>query len=100
MTTLNAVVISIRLVVSLFIQRLLAELVGESGIAKIGQLRNVNQLLTSVSSGGVFNGIIKYVSEYKDDKGKQDLKKGAPKDPNETGTKKSEKRMPGFMYDQ
>jgi PST family polysaccharide transporter len=68
MTTLNAVVISIRLVVSLFIQRLLAELVGESGIAKIGQLRNVNQLLTSVSSGGVFNGIIKYVSEYKDDK--------------------------------
>jgi PST family polysaccharide transporter len=68
MTTLNAIVISIRLVVSLFIQRLLAELVGESGIAKIGQLRNVNQLLTSVSSGGVFNGIVKYVSEYKEDK--------------------------------
>jgi PST family polysaccharide transporter len=68
MTTLNAIVISIRLVVSLFIQRLLAELVGESGIAKIGQLRNVNQLLTSVSSGGVFNGIVKYVSEFKEDK--------------------------------
>jgi PST family polysaccharide transporter len=68
MTTLNAVVIGIRLVVSLFIQRLLAELVGESGIAKIGQLRNLNQLLTSVSSGGVFNGIVKYVSEFKKDK--------------------------------
>jgi len=46
----------------------LAELVGESGIAKIGQLRNVNQLITSVSSGGVFNGIVKYVSEFNEDK--------------------------------
>jgi len=67
MTSLNAVVITIRLVVSLFIQRLLAEIVGEVGIAKIGQLRNLTQLLTSVTSVGVFNGIVKYVSEYKDD---------------------------------
>ncbi len=68
MTSLNAVVISIRLVVSLFIQRLLAEMVGEVGIAKIGQLRNFIMLLTSISSGGIFNGIIKYVSEFKEDK--------------------------------
>ena len=68
MTSLNAVVISIRLVFSLFIQRLLAEMVGEVGISKIGQLRNFTMLLTSISSGGIFNGIIKYVSEYKEDK--------------------------------
>jgi len=67
MTSLNAVVISIRLVVSLFVQRLLAEMVGEVGISKIGQLRNFMVLLTSISSGGIFNGIIKYVSEYKED---------------------------------
>lgn len=67
-TSLNAVVISIRLVISLFIQRFLAEIVGEVGISKIGQLRNFTMLLTSISSGGVFNGIIKYVSEYKEDK--------------------------------
>jgi len=70
MTTLNAGVVSIRLVVSLFIQRLLAEMVGEVGISKIGQLRNLIQLLTSVSSGGIFNGVVKYVAEYKDDKEK------------------------------
>ena len=64
-TSLNAVVISIRLVISLFIQRFLAEMVGEVGISKIGQLRNFTMLLTTISSGGVFNGIIKYVSEYK-----------------------------------
>ncbi|QNJ98225.1 O-antigen translocase [Constantimarinum furrinae] len=68
MTSLNATVIAIRLVVSLFIQRLLAEIVGEAGISKIGQLRNLTQLLTSVSSVGVFNGVVKYVAEHKDDK--------------------------------
>jgi len=68
MTSLNAGVIGIRLVISLFIQRLLAELVGEAGIAKIGQLRNLSQLLTSFSSVGIFSGIVKYVAEYKEDK--------------------------------
>lgn len=65
MTSLNAVVISIRLMISLFIQRFLAELVGEEGISKIGQLRNFTVLLTSTTTGGIFNGITKYVSEYK-----------------------------------
>ncbi len=68
MTSLNAVVISIRLAVSFFIQRLLAELVGEAGIYKIGQLRSVSQILTSITSLGVFNGVVKYVSEHKEDK--------------------------------
>jgi PST family polysaccharide transporter len=67
MTSLNAAVIGIRLVVSFFIQRLLAELVGEAGISKIGQLRNLSQLLTSITSVGIFSGIVKYVAEYKED---------------------------------
>lgn len=68
MTSLNAVVVGIRLIISLFIQRLLAELVGEAGIAKIGQLRNVMAMLMSISTLGVFNGIVKYVSEFREDK--------------------------------
>lgn len=68
MTSLNAGVIGVRLFISLFIQRLVAEMVGEVGIAKIGQLRNLMQILTSVTSGGIFNGIVKYVSEHKEDK--------------------------------
>jgi len=67
-TSLNAVIIGIRLIISVFIQRLLAEIVGESGIYKIGQLRSLSQLLTSFTSLGVFNGVVKYVSEHKDDK--------------------------------
>lgn len=68
MTSLNAVVVGVRLIISLFIQRLLAELVGEAGIAKIGQLRNVMAMLMSISTLGVFNGIVKYVSEFREDK--------------------------------
>lgn len=68
MTSLNAGVIAIRLVISLFIQRLLAEIVGEAGIAKIGSLRNLLEMLGSFASIGIFSGVVKYVAEYKDDK--------------------------------
>ncbi len=68
MTSLNAGVIAIRLVISLFIQRLLAEIVGEAGIAKIGSLRNILEMLSSFASVGMFSGVVKYVAEYKDDK--------------------------------
>ena len=67
-TSLNATVIAIRLVISIFIQRLLAEMVGEAGISKIGQLRNLSELVTSFSSFGVFSGVVKYVAEHKEDK--------------------------------
>lgn len=66
-TSLNSIVILIRLLISLFVQRLLAVTVGEVGISKIGQLRNLFGMMTSSSSLGTFNGVVKYVSEFKDD---------------------------------
>ena len=65
-TSLNAVVISIRLIVSVFVQRVLAIMVGEAGIANIGQVRNLMVMLTSTSTLGIFNGVVKYVSEFKE----------------------------------
>lgn len=67
-TSVNSLVIGVRLVISFFIQRLLAETVGEAGIYKIGQLRSVTQLLSSFSSLGIFNGVVKYTAEYKEEK--------------------------------
>jgi len=64
-TSVNSTVIIIRLIIALFIQRILAVTVGESGIAKIGQLRNVMAMLMSITTLGVSNGIVKYVSEHK-----------------------------------
>ncbi|MBC2844828.1 O-antigen translocase [Winogradskyella flava] len=67
-TSLNAIVIFIRLIVSIFVQRLLAITVGEAGIASIGQVRNAIAMLTSTSTLGMFSGIVKYVAELKEDK--------------------------------
>ena len=67
MTSLNAGVIVVRLVISAFIQRLLTEYVGPVGQYKIGQLRSLSLLLTSITSLGTFNGVVKYIAEYKSD---------------------------------
>ncbi|WP_240475183.1 O-antigen translocase [Neotamlana sedimentorum] len=66
-TSLNALVIVMRLIISLFVQRVLAINVGEAGISKIGQLRNLTQILTGLTSLGTFNGVVKYVAEFKND---------------------------------
>ncbi len=68
MTSLNAVVIGIRLLITAVVQRLLYDYVGPIGQYKIGQLRSLSQLLMSVASLGTFSGIVKYVAEYKTDK--------------------------------
>lgn len=58
-------VVGVRLLISLVVQNLLAQYTGQSGIAKVGQIRNISVMLMSLSSLGVFNGIVKYVAEYK-----------------------------------
>ncbi|AOR29132.1 lipopolysaccharide biosynthesis protein [Formosa sp. Hel1_33_131] len=45
----------------------MAEYTGQAGIAKVGQLRNISSILMSLTSLGTFNGVVKYVSEYKSD---------------------------------
>ena len=66
-TSLNSLVVGGRLVISLVVQNLLAQYTGQSGIAKVGQLRNLSSMLMSLTSFGTFNGVVKYVSEYKSD---------------------------------
>ena len=64
-TSLNSLVVGVRLIISLLVQNLLAYYTGQAGIAKVGQIRNISNILMSVSSLGVFNGVVKYVSEHK-----------------------------------
>lgn len=64
-TSLNSLVVGARLIISLLVQNLLAYYTGQAGIAKVGQIRNISNILMSVSSLGVFNGVVKYVSENK-----------------------------------
>ena len=69
-TSLNTIVITIQLFISLIVQRILAVTLGETGISVIGQLRNLTHIITSTSSFGTFNGIVKYTSEYREDRNK------------------------------
>ncbi|MBL4663202.1 MAG: oligosaccharide flippase family protein, partial [Flavobacteriaceae bacterium] len=74
MTSLNAPVIVTRLAISLYINRMVSIYFGEVGFNVISQLRDLIQILTSVTSLGIFNGIVKYVSEFKkDEEGRQQL---------------------------
>ncbi len=66
-TSLNSLVVGGRLLISLVVQNLLAQYTGQAGIAKVGQLRNISTMLMSLTSLGTFNGVVKYVSEYKSD---------------------------------
>ncbi|MFB1028029.1 MAG: O-antigen translocase, partial [Flavobacteriaceae bacterium] len=66
-TSLNSLVVGVRLLMSLVVQNFLAQYTGQAGIAKVGQLRNISSMLMSLTSLGTFNGVVKYVSEYKSD---------------------------------
>ena len=67
-TSLNAGVILIRLFIGFFIQRELTQHLVSGGYAKVGSLRNLLQILSSFSSFGIFNGIVKYVAQHKENK--------------------------------
>ena len=64
-TSLNSLVVGFRLLISLLVQNLLAQYTGQAGIAKVGQIRNLSNILMSLSSFGAFNGVVKYISQYK-----------------------------------
>jgi len=50
--------------------KIVAALIGPTGIALLGQLNNFTQILLSVSNGGVILGVTKYLSETRDSRRK------------------------------
>lgn len=48
--------------------KVLATVIGPSAIALIGQLQNFTTVFTTLGAGGINNGVVKYVAEYKNDK--------------------------------
>ncbi|CAD7811303.1 Lipid III flippase [Chryseobacterium aquaeductus] len=66
--SLTGISVLIKLISSYLIVKLLAILVGPGGIALIGQLQNFTSVFTTLGAGGINNGVVKYVAEYKNDK--------------------------------
>lgn len=50
--------------------KVVASIIGPAGVALVGQLNNFATIAMSLSSGGINNGITKYISEFKDDPAK------------------------------
>lgn len=67
-TSANAGLVLVRMVFSLISQKALAILIGAEGIALVGNLKNVINFFEQFSILGTSNGLVKYISEYKDDK--------------------------------
>jgi PST family polysaccharide transporter len=67
-TTLNSGGIAIKTLLGLVSQRIVAEKLGPVGVAFIGDLRNLIPMIQSFTTLGMFNGIVKYVAEHKENK--------------------------------
>ena len=55
---------------ALVINKAVAYFIGPSGLALIGQFQNFSQIATTAAQGAINTGIIKYTSEYRNDKDK------------------------------
>lgn len=60
----------VKMLSALVINKCMAFFVGPSGIALIGQFQNFSQLVMTFSQGGINNGVIKYIAEYRGDEDK------------------------------
>lgn len=58
----------IKLITSYVSVKVVAAIVGPSGIALIGQLQNFINIMITLGAGGINNGVVKYVSENKADR--------------------------------
>lgn len=63
----------IKLITGYISVKIVASIIGPSGIALIGQLQNFTSIFTTLGAGGINNGVVKYVSEFKEEE--SELKK-------------------------
>ena len=67
-TSANAFLVAVRMGFSLITQKIFAIYIGADGIAQVGDLKNIISFLDQFSILGTSNGLVKYISENKNDK--------------------------------
>lgn len=70
-SVLSAIAVLVKLVTSLFLNKVLAIYVGPVGYAVIGQFQSLVSMITTFASGAVNQGVIKYTAEYANEPEKQ-----------------------------
>jgi PST family polysaccharide transporter len=57
----------VKMVTGFVSMKVIAVIIGPTGVALLGQLQNFSSIIQTVSSGGISNGVTKYIAEHKDD---------------------------------
>lgn len=57
----------VRMLTGLISVKVVASIIGPAGVALVGQLNNFATIVLSLSTGGINNGITKYIAEYKNE---------------------------------
>ncbi len=65
--SLTSVSTLVKMLTSFVSMKVVASIIGPAGVAMLGQLSNFTTIVLRFASGGINNGITKYVSEYKND---------------------------------
>lgn len=60
----------VRMCTGLVSVKIVAAIIGPTGVALVGQLNNFSTIALSLATGGINSGITKYVAEYKEDSSK------------------------------
>lgn len=66
--SINAIATFIRMVAGFISLKIVSILIGPAGVALVGQLNNFSTIIQVLSTGGINNGLIKYIAENKDSK--------------------------------
>ena len=65
--SLNSASVLVRIIAGFFTSKAIAIYIGPEGMALIGNLRNFLTSVQSFSTLGLYNGVVKYVAEFKND---------------------------------
>ena len=68
---LNAIVVAVKMLTLLGLNKILAIYVGPAGYAAIGNFQNAVQMITTFGSGAINTGVTKYTAEYFADEAQQ-----------------------------
>jgi PST family polysaccharide transporter len=72
-SALNGIATLIRMLTGFISVKVVANLIGPSGIALLGQLTNFSNILMTISAGGMNTGITKHIAQYSDSEKKYRL---------------------------
>jgi len=70
---LTAIATIIKVIVGFVINKVIAVYIGPTGLASVGQLQNFLTIVTTLSTGAIKSGIVKYVAEYQSIEEKQKI---------------------------